>query len=182
MEHYTGAFRKYATFSGRATRKEYWMFVLVNILVSMVLSILFKNIKELNFIPAIYAIAVFLPTLALVFRRLHDVGKSGWWILIQIIPFIGSIVLTCFLVLDSQTGTNAYGNNPKGDQYVAQSAKGWVALVITLGSLLVISMIAMISLFFVVLSSFGGSNRETMDSKLQNSIEEILQKQPDMTK
>ncbi len=177
MEHYTGAFSKYATFSGRATRKEYWMFILINILVVMVLSLLFKNVEELSFIPSIYCLAVLLPTLALMSRRLHDVGKSAWWILIQVIPLIGSVILNCFFVLDSQTGTNAYGSNPKGDQYVAQSAKGYVALVITLGTMVAIAVVVMISLFFVVLSSFGGGYGNQIDSKVQNRIEEILQKQ-----
>ncbi len=175
MEHYTGAFSKYATFSGRATRKEYWMFILINILVSMVLSILSNKIDGLNFIPVIYFLATIVPAIALMSRRLHDIGKSAWWLLLILIPFIGWTILTCFSVLDSQTGTNAYGSNPKGDQYVAQSAKGYVALVITLGTMVLIAVVVMISLFFVVLGALNNSRQPT-DSKVQNRIEEILQK------
>ena len=178
MEHYTGALSKYATFSGRATRKEYWMYVLINILIAMVLSMLVKSTKGLDFIPALYAVAILLPTLALMSRRLHDIGKSAWWILIHLVPIIGPTILYCFFVLDSQTGPNAYGSNPKGDQYVAQSAKGYVALVITVSVFIVIAIIVMISMLFVVLGALNSSKQPT-DSKLQNTIEQILQRQPD---
>lgn len=109
MEYYVSALKKYAVFEGRATRSEFWYFVLFNILIS-------SGIGFVSGILAIiYVLAVFIPGLSLTVRRLHDSGKSGWWILITLIPVIGALVLIIFTVADSQIGANAYGPNPKED-------------------------------------------------------------------
>lgn len=119
MNWYVQGLRNYAKFEGRARRKEYWMFVLFNMIFAMVALILDNvlgiTIKPLNYGPIymIYALATFLPGLGLAIRRLHDVGKSGWFFLIALIPCVGSIWLLVLLATDSQPGENQYGANPK---------------------------------------------------------------------
>jgi uncharacterized membrane protein YhaH (DUF805 family) len=116
---YLKVLKNYVGFEGRSTRTEYWMFVLFNFIFSAVITLLaalLVNYLELTlfvFLPYLYSIAVLLPSLAVSVRRLHDIGKSGWWILISLIPFIGSIILIVFYCQDSQTSENQYGTNPK---------------------------------------------------------------------
>lgn len=113
MNYYIDAFKNYVNFKGRARRKEYWMFVLFNFIVAIVLSII-DSLLGITILSTIYSIAVIIPSLALCFRRLHDIGKSGAWILLGLIPLIGEIVLIVFFCTDSQAGENQYGPNPKG--------------------------------------------------------------------
>lgn len=110
--------RKYAVFSGRARRKEYWMFVLFSVIISVILAIIdniiFKTSEgNLGILGLIYSLAVLLPSLAVAVRRLHDTGRSGWWMLISIVPLIGWIVIIIFMAKDGDPGTNEYGPNPK---------------------------------------------------------------------
>ena len=104
--------KKYADFSGRARRTEYWMFVLFSIIVGVVLSIVDAMITG-GLLGMIYALAILIPSLAVGARRLHDTNRSGWWLLIALVPFVGVLILIYFLVLDSQPGDNQYGPNPK---------------------------------------------------------------------
>lgn len=121
MDYYVAVLKKYAVFSGRARRKEYWMFVLFNILISIVLSIIDRTISDgASVFTTLYGLAVLIPGLAVAVRRLHDTNKSGWWLLISLIPLIGAIVLIVFMVLDSQSGDNKYGPNPKEIKVAAQ--------------------------------------------------------------
>ena len=119
MNWYLQALKKYATFSGRARRKEYWMYILFYVLILLALTIVDGLIGTriadagLGILTAIYALAVLIPTLAVTVRRLHDTGRSGWWILIQLIPLVGVFILLYFLVSDSNPGQNAYGPSPK---------------------------------------------------------------------
>ena len=112
--------KKYASFSGRARRKEYWMFVLFNFIVAFVVGFIggflagATNVGAFAFLGTIYNLAVILPSLAVLCRRLHDIGKSGWWWLIGLVPFVGWIVILVFCCSDSQPGENQYGPNPKG--------------------------------------------------------------------
>ena len=130
MEWYVKVLQQYADFEGRARRKEYWMFTLVNFLITMALQALTFMVAGMNpestlglFLSGIlglYGLAVFIPSLAVGVRRLHDTGRSGWWLLISLVPVVGIIVLIVFLVQDSQNETNQYGENPKGvDRAVA---------------------------------------------------------------
>lgn len=119
MNWYFTVLKKYAVFSGRARRKEYWLFVLFNIVFSVV-AIVLDNLlgtasEDLGYgaIYGLYSLAVLLPGLAVTVRRLHDVGKSGWWILISLVPIIGGIWLLVLLATDSEPGENQYGPNPK---------------------------------------------------------------------
>lgn len=119
MDWFLGALKKYAVFEGRARRREYWFFALFVVLISVVLTIIDAMIGTMTsqgagILSGLFGLAVLIPSLAVGARRLHDTGRSGWWLLIGLIPFIGAIVLIVFFVLDSQPGTNAYGPNPKG--------------------------------------------------------------------
>ena len=113
MNWYIGALKKYLDFSGRAQRMEYWMFTLINFLVMLALSIV-DAVIGLGILAPLYALAAFIPSIAVGVRRLHDTGRSGWWLLIGLVPLIGIIVLIVFFVQDSQPGANEYGPNPKG--------------------------------------------------------------------
>jgi len=119
MNWYLKVLKNYAVFSGRARRKEYWMFTLFSIIfyiVAIILdNVLGTAIEDLRYglFYILYALAVLIPTLAVTVRRLHDVGKKGWMILISLIPLIGSIWLLVLLVTDSNPGENQYGPNPK---------------------------------------------------------------------
>ena len=116
----------YANFNGRATRSDYWYFVLFYLLISIVLSLidLYAINPVLGMTPeeaarggilsVVFALAMLLPQIGLGIRRLHDIGKSGWWYLLILIPLIGTLVLLFFFVTDSQIGDNEYGANPKG--------------------------------------------------------------------
>ncbi len=110
---------KYADFKGRATRAEYWYFVLFYIILSLVAGFLDALINPDNFnagmgiISTIYMFALLVPSIAVAVRRLHDTNKSGWWILIGFIPIIGTIWFIVLMVKDSTSGTNKYGPNPK---------------------------------------------------------------------
>ena len=113
MHCYRMALNKYADFSTRSRRMEYWMFLLMNCVISIVLGIVAAMIG-LRWISYVYSIFLFVPSLAVSVRRLHDTGRSGWWLLLVLIPVIGWLVLLFFYVQDSQSGDNEYGPNPKG--------------------------------------------------------------------
>jgi uncharacterized membrane protein YhaH (DUF805 family) len=118
MNWYLTVLKKYAQFSGRARRKEYWYFVLINMLISIALSFIdsltgnYNPETGMGLLSGIYALAVLIPSIAVGFRRLHDTGRSAWWFLIALIPLIGVIVLLVFLVQDSKE-ENEYGISPK---------------------------------------------------------------------
>ena len=118
MNWYLGVLRKYAVFSGRARRKEYWMFVLFNTIIVFILTLV-EGVAGIgsqinpNELATLYMFAVLLPSLAVGFRRLHDTGRSGWWSLIGFVPIIGTIVFMVFMVQNSQRDENPYGPNPK---------------------------------------------------------------------
>ena len=119
MNWYLHVLKNYATFSGRARRKEYWMFFLFNVLISLGLGVLdvvagtYSVEYETGFFSSLYSLLVLIPGIAVGVRRLHDTNRSGWWILISLIPIIGVLVLFVFMCLDSQPGTNRFGVNPK---------------------------------------------------------------------
>ena len=119
MSWYIKVLKAYAVFTGRARRKEYWMFVLFNIIFAIV-AIILDNILGTamegvgyGLIYALYMLAVLIPSLAVAVRRLHDTGRSGWMILIALIPFVGAIWLLVLLVLEGNAGENKFGPSPK---------------------------------------------------------------------
>jgi uncharacterized membrane protein YhaH (DUF805 family) len=121
MDWYLMVWKRYAQFSGRSRRKELWMFALFNaivgaVLYSVSLAAAWQSSSLSTFFFAlyfVYVLAALVPGWAVGARRLHDTGKSGWWWLIALVPFVGAIILIVFWVTDSQPGDNQYGPNPK---------------------------------------------------------------------
>ncbi len=103
----------YANFNGRARRKEYWMFFLFNLLFAFVVAIVDYLLGTFPAIYLIYMVAMIIPGIAVSLRRLHDIGKSGWWFLIAFIPVIGGIWLLVLVCTDGTPGENNYGPSPK---------------------------------------------------------------------
>lgn len=140
MKEWKTCLQNYVNFKGRARRREYWMFLLVNFIVYMLFSMtIYLLSKELgtmtenllgdgmdmmtayiylgvSAVLSLYSLAMVIPGFAVLFRRLHDIGKSGVWILIVLVPIAGFIILLVFLLTDSQAGENKYGPNPKEEQ------------------------------------------------------------------
>ena len=119
MNWYLEVLKKYAVFSGRARRKEYWYFVLFNIVISVILSAIDGMMGSYNaetgmgLLGSIYILAILLPGIGVSIRRLHDTGRSGWWLLVGFVPLIGAIVLIVLMLQNSKPGQNQYGANPK---------------------------------------------------------------------
>ena len=119
MSWYLKVLKKYATFSGRASRREFWMFVLFNLIISFGLRVIdhFTGLTygpngSQGFLNSFYTLLVFIPGLAVAVRRLHDTGRSGWYLFVVCIPFIG-VILLYWYILESNPGDNAYGPNPQ---------------------------------------------------------------------
>ena len=112
MNWYLDVLKQYAVFNGRATRQQYWMFFLINFGISIVLTILGGFVSLLAILSFVYSLAVLLPGIGVAIRRLHDTGRSGWWLLIGLIPLLGALVLIWFMVQDS-VPDNQFGPNPK---------------------------------------------------------------------
>jgi uncharacterized membrane protein YhaH (DUF805 family) len=130
MDWYLMVWRKYAQFSGRSRRKEYWMFVLFNtiacvVLYAGILAAFLAGQKTLAIVIGclccIYGLAALIPGLAVSVRRLHDINKSGWWILISLVPGVGGLILLILDCIEGDPGDNQYGPNPK---LLAQPAMG----------------------------------------------------------
>lgn len=117
MKYYADAIKKYAVFSGREGRKEYWMFVLINFIISLVIGLAESalgwkftvGIGEIGILSCIYCLFIFIPSLAIMVRRLHDIDKSGWLVLLELIPVVGSIILIVFFCMKGTVGDNRYG-------------------------------------------------------------------------
>jgi uncharacterized membrane protein YhaH (DUF805 family) len=139
MNWYLQVLKKYTVFSGRARRREYWLFVLFNMIFAVVAMILDNALGmtilglPYGIITLIYSLAVIIPSLAVVVRRLHDVGKSGWMIFISLIPIVGAIWLLVLMVTDGDTRDNEYGLSPKDeeiDNFVEFSGDVLISIVI----------------------------------------------------
>lgn len=111
--------QKYAVFSGRARRREYWMYALFLLIVGIVAAVLEVSLgwaapgEGWGPLTTVLSLATFVPSLAVAVRRMHDIGRSGWWVLVGLIPLIGWIVMLVFFVQDSEPGANRFGPNPK---------------------------------------------------------------------
>jgi uncharacterized membrane protein YhaH (DUF805 family) len=104
----------YANFSGRARRAEYWWTALINLGIYVVLFGIFDVIGDAGYVLlGLFYVVILIPSLAVGIRRLHDTNKSGWWLLISLVPFVGSIILIVFLATDGERGPNQYGVSPK---------------------------------------------------------------------
>jgi len=120
MNWYFAALSKYATFDGRARRKEYWIFGLINAVILFILEMVMMSTIKAGHSPTvsgalllIFALAILLPSISVMVRRLHDTDRSGWWYWIALVPVIGGIVLLVFTLLDGTPGSNQYGPSPK---------------------------------------------------------------------
>ncbi len=113
MNWYMEVLKKYAEFNGRARRKEYWMFILFNIIIALVLGAV-SGMLDAQILVMLYSLAIIVPSLAVAVRRLHDTGRSGAWIFISLVPVVGGLIFLYFMVIDGQPGDNQYGANPKG--------------------------------------------------------------------
>jgi uncharacterized membrane protein YhaH (DUF805 family) len=96
MNWYLEVLKKYAVFNGRARRKEYWMFFLFNTIIIVVVGFVEGLVGSPDVIVLLYSLATLIPGIAVSVRRLHDIGRSGWWLLIAFVPLIGAIVLLVF--------------------------------------------------------------------------------------
>ena len=120
MNWYIGVLKRYFDFDGRARRMEYWMFGLISTIIFIVLALVdhatgtWHMDTRYGLLSGIYLLAVLLPSIAVTVRRLHDTDRSGWWILISLVPLIGGIVMLVFMCLDGTPGANRFGPNPKG--------------------------------------------------------------------
>jgi len=117
VRSYLEALRHYATFTGRTGRREYWMFVLASLLILIVLSgvdslIAVTEPPWLGAVTLLYVLAMCVPVASATVRRLHDTGRTGWWLLVVLVPVVGSIILVAFSVLVGQPGENRYGRAP----------------------------------------------------------------------
>ncbi|XID74901.1 DUF805 domain-containing protein [Alkanindiges sp. WGS2144] len=105
----------YANFVGRARRQEYWMFAFINLIIALILSmldtVLFRG--DTPILSGIYGLAILIPGIAVAVRRLHDTDRTGWWLLLALIPVVGTIILIIMMCIDSTPGPNRYGANPK---------------------------------------------------------------------
>ena len=117
MEWFMKALRQYAVFTGRARRKEYWFFVLFYILIAIGLgfidSVLGLGSESYGLLSGLFGLAMLLPALGVAVRRMHDTGRSGWWVLVSFIPFVGWLIFIWFATRDGEPGPNAYGPDPK---------------------------------------------------------------------
>src|SRR5579885_3452087 len=102
MNDYLSVLKKYAVFSGRASRKEFWMFTLISTIITIILEVVAVPVHALIALAIIYMLGTLVPSLAVMVRRLHDTNKSGWMILLGLIPLAGGIIMLVFAVMDSQ--------------------------------------------------------------------------------
>ncbi|TVQ29857.1 MAG: DUF805 domain-containing protein [Wenzhouxiangella sp.] len=112
MNWYLAVLKQYAEFSGRASRPEFWMFFLFHFIILIVLMILSQRMSFFAIIYLIYALGTLIPYIAVCIRRLHDTDKSGWFLLIGLIPLVGGIILLVLLALPGTSDSNRFGGPP----------------------------------------------------------------------
>ncbi|WP_350433145.1 DUF805 domain-containing protein [Shewanella sp. H8] len=118
MDWYLKVLKQYFDFSGRARRKEYWMFVLISTIISILLTLvdmgvgLYSDIYGAGLLSSVYSLAILIPSLAVSVRRLHDTDHSGWWLLLICIPLLGALIILVVICFNSKDD-NEYGPNPK---------------------------------------------------------------------
>jgi len=115
MNWYLHVLRNYAQFNGRSRRSEYWYFLLFNLLVAVLLGFadgVLRKIVGFGMLGMLYSLVVLVPGIAVSIRRLHDTDRSGWWLLLALVPLVG-LVLIWFMAQEGNAGTNRYGQNPK---------------------------------------------------------------------
>lgn len=124
MSWYLKVLKNYVGFSGRARRKEFWMFTLVNLIIAFVLGFVdgilgtIHHETGMGLLGGVYALAMLLPSIAVTTRRLHDTNRSGWWQLLYFIPIIGALVVLIFTLMDGTPGENRFGSDPKAAERI----------------------------------------------------------------
>ncbi len=120
MQWFTDVIKKYAVFSGRARRKEFWMFTLFSVIISIILSIIDRALgltygtgDSNGVLGSLFSLAILLPSIGVGIRRMHDTNRSGWWLLINLVPCVGWIVYIVFAAQEGNAGDNQYGPDPK---------------------------------------------------------------------
>lgn len=119
MEWMLMPLQRYADFNGRSCRKEYWMFVVFNLIVGLGLGIVTAILAPIGLwfvgiaLIGLWVIAIFIPSLAVQVRRFHDQDKSGWFVLIGLVPYVGGLVVLVFMCLEGTRGENRFGPDPK---------------------------------------------------------------------
>jgi len=111
LHWYTDVIKQYAVFDGRASRPEYWWFFLINAVISLILDVVFRGSTG-QVLGAIYTLAVLLPSIGVGIRRLHDTNRTGWWLLVSLVPLVGWIWIIVLLALAGDDGPNRYGPPP----------------------------------------------------------------------
>lgn len=116
VDFYMQALQNWNDFGGRARRSEYWYFTLGNIIISFLITFGIGAVSEslAGIVSVLFSLLLIVPGIAVSIRRLHDTGKSGWFLLIGLIPFVGGIILIVFFATEGTPGSNQYGPNPKG--------------------------------------------------------------------
>lgn len=132
MEWMLMPLRRYADFNGRSRRKEYWMFILLQVIVIIPAVIIIMLVGAMDdgsggmssiamifmLLAGLFFLALLIPSLAVQVRRFHDQDKSGWFVLLNFIPYIGGLIVFVFMCLEGTKGDNQYGSDPKMDQNV----------------------------------------------------------------
>ena len=115
MKVYLSAIKKYAVFKGRTSRRDYWIFTLIHFLISFIMLMTFSvfGLEYLSILFVLYILFSFLPTISITVRRLHDIGKSGYFILVLLIPYIGIFWIFLLTIISGNEGENKYGYDPK---------------------------------------------------------------------
>ena len=114
MKWFMAALKKYADFSGRAQRSEFWFFILFLLIILIVLGVIDSVVGTNGILAGIGLLGLIIPSISVAVRRLHDIDKSGWFYFVQLIPAVGGFIFLYFMIKDGTPGSNQYGNNPKG--------------------------------------------------------------------
>lgn len=132
ISYYLLAFKKYAIFTGRSQRAEYWFFLLFNVIFTVILTLIDIAInnatsdfdENFGILSLIYLVIILVPSIAVSIRRLHDTDHSGWWISVYLIPILGPVIFVFFAIQDSDREENQYGVNPKGEKRFYEEISG----------------------------------------------------------
>ena len=162
--------KKYAVFSGRARRKEYWSFQIAAsavIFLMALFEIYLTQETQLTF-TSLLGMGLFIPAYTVTVRRLHDIGESGWMILINIIPFIGSFILFIMTMTNSQPGTNKYGPNPKGIKATNKSVQPKRRNKHTIPLIIIATIIVLIFVYFLTIPSSSSTSTTRFITSVPN--------------
>ena len=113
LQYYIDFWKNYFNFSGRSRRAAYWYAALMNFIVLLILNVLDRMVQTVDLFSGLYTLAAFIPGIAICVRRLHDIGKAGWWYLLVFVPVVGQIILFIWFICEGDHGNNVYGADPK---------------------------------------------------------------------